>query len=131
MCAFVCVYMLSLYLQVAMAQRDALRLENQNLRHIALTREGLDINTSQAEYHFRELQKAYNTAISSLEVCLCVCVCVCVVGGCMTEREREGGRDRAISCEVAMFIYELAADNVISCCLVQWNVQNFWCYHKI
>ena len=51
-----------------MAQRDALRLENQNLRHIALSKEGLDVDVTETEYHLRELQKAYNTSVSSLEV---------------------------------------------------------------
>ena len=62
---------------MANAQLEALRLENRHLRRTTLSRMSgekdqsmTDIDIAEAETHLRELQSAYTSSVSSLEVCV-------------------------------------------------------------
>ncbi len=52
--------------QVANAQLEALRLENRHLRRTAIHQGDMDM--SDAENHLKDLETAYTSSISALEV---------------------------------------------------------------
>ena len=55
-------------MQVANAQLEALRLENRHLRKTALRQAQGEADLEEAEGHLQELQNAYVTSLSALEV---------------------------------------------------------------